>query len=371
MGDGRALIAASILNSDLANLAHEVRRAVKAGADRIHLDVMDARFVPNLTFGWTTIAHLRPVTRTPFDAHLMIAEPGRWLDDFLAAGCDSITVHVEVEEPIEPILRRIKAAGRAAGLAVRPGTPMSALEPYRALLDIVMVMTVEPGFGGQGFMREVADAKIPAARRLLADKPWGGEVHVDGGVNRETAEFVGGLGADVLIAGTALFARGRNPAREVRLMRALADEGYAVELNDGVPPAPRDQMVRLASLPRALAAPLRDDIEAAGVPVLMLRGDGLVGPDGVRDTDLLVPRAAAQWVEQRFGARRDTLLEAAAAARAEAEAAARAQAEAAVRAAAVPDRDGDPVPADASRDPDRDAPARPAGDAGTGPAGAS
>jgi ribulose-phosphate 3-epimerase len=242
----------------------------------------------------------------------MIAEPGRWLDDFLAAGCDSITIHVEVEEPIAPVLRRIKAAGRAAGLAMRPGTPMAALEPYRDLLDIVMVMSVEPGFGGQVFMREVATEKIPAARRLLAGKPWGGEVHVDGGVNRETAEIVGGLGADVLVAGTALFARGRNPAREVRLMRALADEGFAVELNDGVPPEPRDQMVRLASLPRALAEPLRDEIEAAGVPVVMLRGDGLVRADGSRDVDLLVPRAAARWVEERFGARRDALLEASA-----------------------------------------------------------
>jgi ribulose-phosphate 3-epimerase len=317
MGDGRALIAASILNADLANLAHEVRRAVKAGADRIHLDIMDARFVPNLTFGWATIAHLRPVTRTAFDAHLMIAEPGRWLDDFLAAGCDSITIHVEVEEPIAPVLGRIRAAGRAAGLAMRPGTPMSALEPYRDLLDIVMVMTVEPGFGGQAFMRDVAEAKIPAARRLLADKPWGGEIHVDGGVNRETAELCGGLGADVLVAGTALFAPGRNSSREVRLMRALADEGYAVELNDGRPPEPRDQMVRLASLPRALGEPLRDAIEAAGVPVVMLRGDGLVGPDGVRDMDLLVPRAAAAWVEERFGARRDALRDAAAAGRVE------------------------------------------------------
>ncbi len=315
MGDGRAIIAASVLNSDLANLAREVRRAVKAGADRIHLDVMDAHFVPNLTFGWTTIAQLRPVTQAPFDAHLMIAEPGRWLDDFLAAGCDSITVHVEVEEPLEPLLRRIKAAGRAAGLAMRPGTPMAALEPYRRLLDIVMVMTVEPGHGGQAFMREVAQLKIPEARLLLSEKPWGGEVHVDGGLNRETAELVGGLGADVLIAGTALFAKGRNPGREVRLMRALADEGYALELNDGVRPAPREQMVRLASLPRVLGEPLRDAIEAAGVPVVMLRGSGLVGPDGVRDVDLLVPRVAAAWVEDRFGARRDALNDEAAAAR--------------------------------------------------------
>ena len=134
-------------------------------------------------------------------------------------------------------------------------------------------------------------------------------------MNRETAELVGGLGADVLIAGTALFAKGRNPGREVRLMRALADEGYALELNDGVRPAPREQMVRLASLPRVLGEPLRDAIEAAGVPVVMLRGSGLVGPDGVRDVDLLVPRVAAAWVEDRFGARRDALNDEAAAAR--------------------------------------------------------
>lgn len=308
MGEGRARIAASILNANLANLAHAVRRVDRAGADRIHLDVMDAHFVPNLTFGAGMIKALRPVTRRPFDVHLMISEPGRYLDEYIDAGSDSITFHVEVEEPIEPTLRRIQAAGRAAGLALRPGTPLSALEPYRGLLDIVMVMTVEPGFGGQAFMMDVAAAKILPARELFAGRPWGGEVHVDGGVNRETAEFVGGLGADVIVAGSALFARGRDAAREVRLMRALADEGYAQRLNDGRPPLPRDAATRFASLPRAIAERLAREIERAGVPVVVLRGDGAINPDGVRDYDLLIPLTAEAWVAERFGSAREGAL---------------------------------------------------------------
>ena len=304
MADGRARVAASILDADLSNLAYAVRRVQQAGADRVHLDVMDAHFVPNLTFGAKTIKHLRARTELPIDAHLMVDEPGRFLDEYLEAGCDSVTIHVEIEEEIAPTLRRIRAAGRAAGLAVKPATPLSALEPHRELLDIILVMTVEPGFGGQSFMKDVAQEKLLAARDLLSHKAFGAEVHVDGGINRETAELVGGLGVDVLVVGSALFVKGRDMGREIRLIRSLADEGYQFTLNDGVPPIPRDRMVTFTSLPKQLARRLMDEIEAGGVPVVMLRGDGQMNPDGVRDYDLLVPASVEALVTERHAAAR-------------------------------------------------------------------
>ncbi len=220
------LIAASILDSDLGALGDEIRRAQDAGADRIHLDVMDGHFVPNITFGWKTIEAVRRVTDLPFDAHLMIAEPGRWTEHFLDAGCDSITFHVEVD-PAEtrPALERIREAGRSAGLSVKPRTPLAALDAYRDILDIVLVMTVEPGFGGQSFMTDVADAKLGAARGWL-DPAGACEVQVDGGGRAETAEVIGRGGTDVIVAGSALY-RSDDMAAEVERIRSIATAARA------------------------------------------------------------------------------------------------------------------------------------------------
>ncbi len=307
MARRRMLVSTSILDADLADLARDCRRAFRAGSDRLHLDVMDGHFVPNITFGPTVIKRLRHIGKQPFDAHLMISEPGRYMDQFIEAGCDSITFHVEVEEPIEPTLLKIRKAGRQAGLALRPATPLSALEPYRQLLDIVMVMTVEPGFGGQSFMADAA-TKILPAHELFRDRAPGlpgGQVHVDGGVNRHSAELCGGFGAEVLVVGSTLWKKGVDIAREIRLIKALADEGYENGTGRGRAAIPHDEWLTFATLPRSIGRRLAEAMEAAGIAVIQLRADRVAGSGGPRDYELLIPAASESAAIERFGRARE------------------------------------------------------------------
>jgi ribulose-phosphate 3-epimerase len=246
----RILVSASILNADFGRLDRVVHKLERAGVDRIHLDVMDGHFVDNITFGPDIVAALRRLTELPLDVHLMISEPARYVDRFISAEPQTITFHVEAPEGDkrkDAAIEAIQAAGQGAGLAVSPGTPIQALADRADRLDLIMVMTVEPGWGGQGFMPEMAP-KIAAARELLERAGRGGQVHVDGGVNHRTAEIVGRHGIDVCIVGSALFQRGRDASEEVELVRAAALRGRMAALD--IPAAPASP-VSLTSSPAA------------------------------------------------------------------------------------------------------------------------
>jgi ribulose-phosphate 3-epimerase len=224
------LVSASILNADFSRLDRVAHKLERAGVDRLHLDVMDGHFVPNLTFGPDVVAAWRRVTDLPLDVHLMIDEPARYVERFIAAGPQTITFHVEAPESDErkvDALAAIAAAGMGPGLAVSPGTPVRAVAEHIGSLDIIMIMTVEPGWGGQGFMAEMAP-KIAEARALLGAAGRGGLVHVDGGVNHRTAEIVGRHGIDVCVVGSALFQRGRDASEEVELVRQGVRRGHEV-----------------------------------------------------------------------------------------------------------------------------------------------
>ena len=202
-------IAPSILSADFATLGEEVRAVDRAGADYIHVDVMDGHFVPNITIGPGVVKALRPHSDKPFDVHLMIAPVDPYLDAFAEAGADIITVHPEAGPHLHRTLQRIKAAGKRAGVSLNPATPVSAVDHVLDIVDLVLVMTVNPGFGGQSFIASQLD-KIAALRRMIdrAGRPI--DLEVDGGITARTAPDAIAAGADVLVAGTATFKGGPN-----------------------------------------------------------------------------------------------------------------------------------------------------------------
>jgi ribulose-phosphate 3-epimerase len=211
----RPVVTPSLLNCDFARMAEELEALRKAGAVAVHLDVMDGHFVPNLSYGAPVIDDWRPHTDFPFDAHLMISDPARYLDDFVRAGCDVIIVHIEaVPQPI-PLLRRIRASGCEASLALNPPTPLSVVEPFLNDVDALLVMSVMPGFGGQPFEAAV----LEKVRTVRAARP-GLRISIDGGINPTTAGAAVSAGATQLVAGSAIF---RNDGNYAVALAELAD----------------------------------------------------------------------------------------------------------------------------------------------------
>ena len=204
MLERKIMIAPSMLASDFSRIGEEACRVAAAGADLIHLDVMDGHFVPNLTMGPQLIKSIRSYTDLPFDVHLMITDPRAYIDAFVDAGADLITVHIELEEQFPAIIDQIKHYDVKVGIALRPSTPITAVEPYLSDIDLVLPMSVEPGFGGQSFQMDTLD-KIAQLSQLIQTRKLNVAIEVDGGINQETAALVGRCGATILVAGTAIF----------------------------------------------------------------------------------------------------------------------------------------------------------------------
>ena len=214
-------ISASILNADFAALGDEVRRAVAGGVDSIHLDVMDGHFVDNISMGPVAVAALRPLSRLPFHSHLMISRPLAFVDEFVEAGSDVVVAHVEADDRPADFIAAVRAAGRGAGLAINPGTPADAVLPFLDRLDLLLVMSVHPGFGGQAFIRDVLP-KVQTLRDEIERRGLRLPIAIDGGVNHDTVGVAHAAGAEGLVCGSALYRHAGDLAPAVRGLRHAA-----------------------------------------------------------------------------------------------------------------------------------------------------
>ena len=197
-------ISPSILSSDYGNLSSEIKRMEACGADMLHIDVMDGHFVPNITLGAPIVKCIRKSSTLPFDVHLMISDPYKYIPDFVNAGSDIITFHAEADSDIEKTIDLILASGKKAGLSVKPKTPVEAVYPYLDKLSMVLVMTVEPGFGGQSFMEDMMP-KVSAVRSEIDRRGLDVDIQVDGGINKDTISIAAKAGANVFVSGNAIF----------------------------------------------------------------------------------------------------------------------------------------------------------------------